>query len=56
MQDMENYGFLLRYPKDKQDITKIIFEPWHYRFVGVENAKLIKESGLCLEEYLETLD
>ena len=50
------YGFILRYPKDKQDITKIIFEPWHYRFVGIENAKLIKDSGLCLEEYLETLD
>ncbi len=51
-----DYGFILRYPKDKQDITKIIFEPWHYRFVGIENAKLIKESGLCLEEYLETLE
>ncbi len=50
------YGFILRYPKDKQDITKIIFEPWHYRFVGIENAKLIKDSGLCLEEYLETLE
>ena len=50
------YGFILRYPKDKQDITKIIFEPWHYRFVGVENAKLIYESGLCLEEYIETLE
>lgn len=50
------FGFILRYPKDKQDITKIIFEPWHYRFVGIENAKLIKDSGLCLEEYLETLE
>lgn len=50
------YGFILRYPKDKQEITKIIFEPWHYRFVGIENAKLIKDSGLCLEEYLETLE
>lgn len=51
-----DYGFILRYPKDKQEITKIIFEPWHYRFVGIENAKLIKDSGLCLEEYLETLE
>ena len=50
------YGFILRYPKDKQAITKIIFEPWHYRFVGIENAKLIYDSGLCLEEYLATLD
>lgn len=50
------YGFILRYPKEKQEITKIIFEPWHYRFVGIENAKLIKDSGLCLEEYLDTLE
>lgn len=54
-ENAHNYGFILRYPEDKQDITMIIFEPWHYRFVGVENAKLIKESGLCLEEYIETL-
>jgi len=44
------YGFILRYPEDKQAITGIIYEPWHYRYVGPENAKLIKESGLCLEE------
>lgn len=49
------YGFILRYPEDKQDITKITFEPWHYRFVGVENAEKIKNSGLCLEEYVATL-
>lgn len=47
-----DYGFILRYPKDKQDVTKIIYEPWHWRFVGVDNAKKIKASGLCLEEYL----
>jgi len=45
------YGFILRYPKDKTDITLINYEPWHYRFVGVEYAKKIKDSGLCLEEY-----
>ncbi|MBQ5754627.1 MAG: D-alanyl-D-alanine carboxypeptidase family protein, partial [Oscillospiraceae bacterium] len=44
------YGFILRYPKDKQAITGIIYEPWHYRYVGPENAKQIKEAGLCLEE------
>ena len=49
------YGFILRYPKDKQDITKIIYESWHYRYVGKEHAKRIKEAGLCLEEYLEQL-
>lgn len=47
-----DYGFILRYPKDKQHITEIIYEPWHWRYVGVENAKKIKSSGLCLEEYL----
>ncbi len=47
------YGFILRYPKDKQDITGITYEPWHYRYVGVEAAEYIMENGLCLEEYLE---
>lgn len=47
------YGFILRYPKGKQEITKIIYEPWHYRFVGEYYAKEIKESGLCMEEYFE---
>ena len=49
------YGFILRYPSDKQAITGVSYEPWHYRYVGVENAKAIKESGLCLEEYLGLL-
>ena len=47
-----DYGFILRYPEDKQDITKIIYEPWHWRYVGVEAAKAMKSSGECLEEYL----
>lgn len=50
------YGFILRYAKDKTDITKIIYEPWHYRFVGIENAKKIMASGLSYEEYLGVLD
>lgn len=50
-----DYGFIMRYPKDKQDITKIIYEPWHYRYVGVEHAKAINELGFCLEEYIEYL-
>ena len=48
-----DYGFIMRYPKDKTDITGVIYEPWHWRYVGVENAQTIKESGLVLEEYLE---
>ncbi|MBP1569955.1 MAG: M15 family metallopeptidase [Oscillospiraceae bacterium] len=49
------FGFILRYPKDKQDITGITYEPWHYRYVGIEAAKYIMENGLCLEEYLEII-
>lgn len=47
-----DYGFILRYPKDKVSITKVAYEPWHWRYVGVEDAKKIKASGKCLEEYL----
>lgn len=47
------YGFILRYPTDKADVTGIIFEPWHYRYVGKEAAKEITERGITLEEYLE---
>lgn len=47
------FGFMLRYPKDKESITGVIFEPWHYRYVGKEAAGEIYNRGLCLEEYLE---
>lgn len=46
------YGFILRYPADKEEITGITYEPWHFRYVGVPTAQEITESGLCLEEYL----
>ena len=46
------YGFILRYPPDKADITGIIYEPWHYRYVGKEAAKEMKEKNVTLEEYL----
>lgn len=48
-----DYGFILRYLKDKTDITGYIYEPWHYRYVGVEYAAVIRDSGLCLEEFFE---
>lgn len=48
------YGFILRYPSDKSDVTGIIFEPWHYRYVGVDAATYIMKNGICLEEYLST--
>ena len=47
------YGFILRYPMGKQDITGTSYEPWHYRYVGVEAAKEIYERQICLEEYFE---
>ena len=46
------YGFILRYPPEKSDITGIIYEPWHYRYVGKDAAKEITEQGITLEEYL----
>jgi len=50
------YGFIVRYPKDKVDITKVTYEPWHIRYVGVKHATYIYEHGLCLEEYVEMLE
>ena len=52
MEHCYEYGFILRYPKDKEDITGIGYEPWHYRYVGQEHARVIHESGVCLEEYV----
>jgi D-alanyl-D-alanine carboxypeptidase len=46
------YGFIVRYPNGKTDITGIIYEPWHFRYVGVEAATFIMENNLTLEEYL----
>jgi D-alanyl-D-alanine carboxypeptidase len=51
MENAEDYGFILRYPKGKEDITKVIYEPWHWRYVGVDTARKINASGLTLEEY-----
>ena len=45
------YGFIERYPRDKKPITGITFEPWHWRYVGAENAAEIKKTGRCLEEF-----
>jgi D-alanyl-D-alanine carboxypeptidase len=45
------YGFIIRYPEGKEDITKIIFEPWHLRYVGVEAARYITDNALTLEEF-----
>lgn len=49
------YGFVLRYPSDKSEVTGIIYEPWHYRYVGKEAAAEMHDMGVCLEEYLEEI-
>lgn len=56
MENAENYGFILRYAKDKTNETGIMYEPWHFRYVGVEHAKEINRLGLCLEEYIDYLE
>jgi len=47
-----DYGFILRFPQDKQDITGVMYEPFHFRYVGVEAAKYMTENNLCLEEFV----
>ena len=54
-ENAENYGFILRYPKDKVDITMVKYEPWHYRYVSKEHAIKINDLDMCLEEYIEYL-
>ncbi|MBQ6129339.1 MAG: M15 family metallopeptidase [Lachnospiraceae bacterium] len=51
-----DYGFILRYPEGKEEITGIVYEPWHFRYVGKEYARDITERGLTLEEYLKDCD
>ena len=55
MEHCADYGFILRFPEGKEDVTGVIYEPWHYRYVGTEAAKYIMENDLCLEEYLELM-
>ena len=48
----DKYGFIIRYPKEKTDVTTIIYEPWHLRYVGIPHASYMKEHDMCLEEYI----
>lgn len=52
-ENAEDYGFILRYPEDKIDVTGVIYESWHWRFVGINNAREMNDLGLTLEEYIE---
>lgn len=54
MEHSWEYGFILRYPTGKSELTGIIYEPWHYRYVGREDAEQIHTLGICLEEYLSS--
>ena len=54
-ENAENYGFVMRYREDKQPITGVIHESWHWRFVGIKAAKEMNELDMCLEEYVEYL-
>ena len=54
-QHCADYGYILRYPEDKTEITKIQYESWHYRYVGKPHAYYLMQSGICLEEYIEEL-
>ncbi|QOX61879.1 M15 family metallopeptidase [Anoxybacterium hadale] len=55
MENCHKYGFILRYPSEKSEITGIGYEPWHYRYVGKDAAAAIMKEGKCLEEYLDGL-
>ena len=52
-QHAHEYGFIIRYPADKESVTGFKYEPWHLRYLGVDSATKVYESGLCLEEYLD---
>ncbi|MBE6689318.1 MAG: hypothetical protein E7588_08630 [Ruminococcaceae bacterium] len=55
-ENAQYFGFILRYPEDKTDITGIMYEPWHFRYVGRYHAMQITRMGMCLEEYVEYLE
>ncbi len=52
-QNAENYGFIMRYSREKQEFTGVIHESWHWRFVGINTAKEMNKLNMCLEEYVE---
>ena len=56
MDNAWKFGFILRFPADKTNLTTISFEPWHWRYVGRYHAKKIHDSGICLEEYIALIE
>jgi len=49
----DRYGFIVRYPKEKTDITQIVYEPWHLRYVGIPHSLYMRENNMCFEEYID---
>ncbi|MBR2559187.1 MAG: D-alanyl-D-alanine carboxypeptidase family protein, partial [Firmicutes bacterium] len=56
MKHCQDYGFILRYPNGRTETTGIIYEPWHYRYVGKKHAKYIMDNDLCFEDYIAELE
>ncbi len=56
MKHCQDYGFILRYPNGRMETTGIIYEPWHYRYVGKKHAKYIMDNDLCFEDYIAELE
>lgn len=54
-ENCHKFGFILRYPREKEDITEIVYEPWHFRYVGRDAAEYIMNRGMVLEEYVEDM-
>ena len=54
-QNCQKYGFVVRYPEDKANITNVNHEPWHFRYVGLPHAEIMVEKGYCFEEYIDSL-
>ena len=55
-ENAKDYGFVMRYPEEKAEITGVSYEPWHWRYVGKEHSYKMDELGMCLEEYIEYIE
>ena len=56
LKEMTHFGFILRYPKGKENLTSISYEPWHFRYVGTPHSEIIMQQGWVLEEYIAFLE
>ncbi|OJG43072.1 hypothetical protein RV02_GL002992 [Enterococcus gilvus] len=56
LKHMKDYGFILRYPEGKKEVTGIGYEPWHFRYVGAPHSRIIHDQGWTLEEYIRFIE